>query len=160
MSVGRFFGLVGALLWSPKLQKFLILKRSQEQDFECGIWESGTGRVDQGENFTQALRREMLEELGVDIQIEFIIGTTHFYRGEKIPANEMIGVYYFCTVDDPEEIQVSWEHSEYQWVTIEDAEALFPEGYWLLDIMNRAEEIRSRIPQKLIDYHKKMGFDI
>jgi 8-oxo-dGTP pyrophosphatase MutT (NUDIX family) len=160
MGVGRFLGLVGALIWSPKLHKYLILKRSQDKDFESGVWECGTGRVDQGENFSQALRREMWEELGVDIQIEFIIGTTHFYRGEKIPANEMIGIFYYCSIDDPEKIKVSWEHSEYRWVTYEDAKALLTEGHWLVRLINRAEVIRSLIPEKLIDYHREMGFDI
>lgn len=160
MSVGRFLGMVGALIWSPLLQKYLILKRSPDKDFASDVWECGTGRVDQNENFTQAIHREMEEELGVEIRIDFIIGTTHFYRGEKKPENEMIGVFYFCTIDDPENIQVSWEHSEYRWVSLKEAKSLLPEGNWLVRLISRAEVIRSIIPPQLIDYQRKTGFEI
>ena len=34
------------------------------------------------------------EELGVEVQVEHILGTTHFYRGEQVPDNELVGVIY------------------------------------------------------------------
>ena len=129
-------------------------------DFASNEWECGTGRVDQGESYTLALRREVREELGVDIQIDFIIGTTHFYRGKKIPENEMIGVFYFCSLDDPDAIRVGWEHSTYRWVTPDDAEALLPDGSWLVRLIKRAEFIRSLIPSEIIEYQRKMGLEI
>jgi len=160
MSVGRFLGMVGALIWSPTKQKYLILKRSPNKDFAGNIWECGTGRVDQGENFTQALRREMREEIGMDIQVDFMIGTSHFFRGEKVTENEMIGIFYFCTIEHPGDIRVSWEHSEYRWVTPKDAEALLPEENWLIRLIKRAEMIRLNTPEKLIDYYHQNGFEI
>ena len=67
MVVGRFLGMVGALIWDPSRDRYLILKRSAEKDFAKNIWECGTGRVDQGETFTSALLREMKEELDKDL---------------------------------------------------------------------------------------------
>jgi 8-oxo-dGTP diphosphatase len=160
MSVVRFLGMVGALIWSSSKQKYLILKRSSDKDFGSDVWECGTGRVDQNENFTQALRREIREELSIEVNIDFIIGTTHFYRGEAVPENEMIGVFYFCTLDDPGEIKVSWEHSTYKWVSANEAELFLPKGYWLVRLINRAEFIRSQMPNELIDYQRTMGFEI
>ena len=69
MMIGRFLGMVGALIWDPSEDCYLILKRSSQKDFAQNIWECGTGRVDQGETYTEALRREMKEELGVNINI-------------------------------------------------------------------------------------------
>ena len=81
MDIGRFYGGVGALIWSPRGDVYLLLKRSSKKDYAAGVWECVTGRVDQGEGFEDAIHREVLEELGVKAQIEYFIGTTHFYRG-------------------------------------------------------------------------------
>ena len=160
MSVGRFLGMVGALIWCPSQHKYLIIKRSSEKDFASNVWECGTGRIDQGESYTQALRREVREELGVEILVDFIIGTAHFYRGTKIPENEMIGVFYFCTLEDSGKIQLSWEHSTFRWVTPEEAEEVLPDGFWLLRLIKRAEFLRSFFSPELIKYQRKMGFEI
>ena len=85
MTIGRFCAGIGALIWSPTKEKYLLLRRSPEKDFAPGVWECVTGRVDQGERFEQALHREVREELGIQVQIEFIIGTSHFYRGDPVP---------------------------------------------------------------------------
>ena len=92
MSIGRFFAGVGVLLRCSSDGRYLVLQRSDDKDFGVGAWECVTGRVDQGEGFTDAVRREIREELGVEAQIDFIVGTTHLYRGEPKPENEMVGV--------------------------------------------------------------------
>ncbi len=159
MSVGRFMGMVGAQIWCPNTNRYLILKRSEAKDVGKGAWECGTGRVDQGEDYTTALRREVKEELGVEIQVDFIIGTEHFYRGEALPENEMLGVYYGCSLDDPDSIQLSWEHSEYRWVSLAEAEALFREGYWLLRLIQQSAWLRKILPAALLEYHHTHGFE-
>jgi 8-oxo-dGTP diphosphatase len=159
MSVGRFLGMVGALIWDFSEDRYLIVKRSGEKDYASNVWECGTGRVDQGETFTSALRREVNEELGVDVEIDFVIGTTHFYRGERIPENEMLGIYYSCSLSEPKTIQLSWEHTEYRWVTLEEAEALLSKQNWLVRLMRRAACIRSLTPDCLITYNRRNGLE-
>ena len=159
MVVGRFLGMVGALIWDPSQDRYLILKRSGKKDFARNIWECGTGRVDQGESFTSALMREIKEELDVEIQIDFIIGTTHFYRGEKVPHNEMLGIYYSCRLGEGEVITLSWEHSESRWVTIDEAEALLSRKNWLVRLMERADKIRLLMPKDLVQFHQEFGFE-
>jgi 8-oxo-dGTP diphosphatase len=160
MGIGRFLGMVGALIWCPAKEKYLILKRSDEKDYAGGTWECGTGRVDQGESFSAALLREVREELNVDVEIDFILGTAHFYRGTQTPENEMIGVFYRCSLDDPEAIRTSWEHSEKRWVTVQEALALLPEGYWLSRLIQRAEALRSMVPIDLLVYYRENGFEL
>ena len=150
MSIGRFFAAVAALLWHPADGKYLVLKRTADKDFAAGAWECVTGRVDQGEGFTEALHREVREELGVEVQIDFVIGTMHFHRGEARPENELVGVEYCCSIEDPGAIQTSWEHAEHRWVTAEEAEAIFPAGYWLGELIQRAERIRAQLPPELL----------
>ena len=159
MSVGRFLGMVSAQIWCPSTGKYLILKRSEKKDIGQGTWECGTGRVDQGEDFTTALRREVREELGVEIQVDFIVGTAHFYRGEKIPENEMLGLFYACSLEDPNLIQLSWEHSEFRWVSPAEAELILPEKHWLLKIIRQTVLMRALLPKELIDLHRTQGFE-
>jgi 8-oxo-dGTP diphosphatase len=152
MSIGRFYAMIGALIRDPDSGKYLILRRSAEKDVAAGAWECVTGRVDQGEGFPEALQREVYEEIKVQIQPEFILRTAHFYRGEAIPENEMVGVMYCCTVDDLEAIQISWEHDEARWVTLEEARTLLSEDHWLVELIERAETMRTLMPEKLLAY--------
>jgi 8-oxo-dGTP diphosphatase len=87
MTIGRFYAGIAALIWSPETKQYLLLCRSEQKDYARGAWECVTGRVDQGEGFEDALHREVHEELGVEVQIEHILGTTHFYRGMGYPPN-------------------------------------------------------------------------
>jgi len=162
MAIGRFYAGIAALLWSPERGQYLLLKRSAEKDFGAGCWECVTGRVDQGESFEEAVHREVREELGIAVEIEFIIGTTHFYRGEPVPENELLGVVYYCTVADPGAVTLSWEHSECRWVTPDEAAGLLTADdastRWLLRTIERAEGIRRRLPEGLRRYYRDEGF--
>ncbi|MGD9101200.1 MAG: NUDIX domain-containing protein [Anaerolineae bacterium] len=156
MGIGRFYAMVGALLWCPTDNKYLVLKRSEEKDFAAGTWECVTGRVDQGEGFAQAVHREVREELGVEVQIDFVVGTVHLYRGAARPENEMVGVQYCCSIQDPQAIHKSWEHSEHRWVTAREAGELLPEGHWLGRVIRRAETMRALMPSELLAYYRKV----
>ena len=158
MSIGRFVAAVAALLWNPADDRYLALQRTADKDFAGGAWECVTGRVDQGEGFAEAVRREVREELGVEVQIDFIVGTMHFYRGEATPENELVGVEYCCSLEDPGAIQTSWEHTEHRWITAGEAEALFPKGYWLGELIGRAERIRALLPPELLEAYRE-GFE-
>ena len=165
MNIGRFYGGVGALIHSPRTNKYLLLKRSESKDFAPGAWECVTGRVDQGEGFEDAVQREVFEELGVsDIVVEFIIGTTHFYRGAVDPKNELIGVVYGCALDEATPVRLSREHSEYRWLSVVEIDALLaasdPSTQWLRRVVERAEVIRSHLSDTLVHYYKHNGFEL
>jgi 8-oxo-dGTP diphosphatase len=152
--------MVSALIWRQTDGKYLLLQRSQAKDFAAGQWECLTGRLEQGESFLQDVRREAWEELGLEVQIEFVLGTTHFYRGDAIPENEMVGVHYGCSIQDPTGIQLSDEHSASRWVTVEEAIALFPTGHWLRELIARAEVVRGLMSQELLQFYHNDSFEI
>lgn len=163
MSLGRFYGGIAALIWSPYTEKYLLLRRSEHKDFGRGIWECVTGRVDQGEGFEDALHREVHEELDVQVQVDYILGTTHFYRGDPIPDNELVGVVYLCSLDDPASIHISAEHSEFRWLSAKEALELLsaadPSTQWAHRVFERAELIRPLLPKKLVSFQHQEGFD-
>ena len=162
LEVGRFLGGIAALIYDSKTERYLLLKRSSEKDYGAGIWECVTGRVDQGESFEDALYREVREEVGLAVRAAFIIGTTHFYRGEERPENELLGVVYGCEVVGETAVQMSQEHSEYRWATLKDVQALQNSTnrseWWLVRVVERADYLRKMLPDEIITFQKSHSF--
>jgi len=163
MPIGRFHAGIGALIWSPETRQYLLLRRSRDKDYAPGAWECITGRVDQEEGFEDALHREVLEELGVEVQAEYILGTTHFYRGLPDPENELVGVVYLCTLPASISIHIDAEHSEYRWLDAAQAldflSAPDPSTQWLRRVIQRAEAILPMLPENLVEFQRSTGFE-
>lgn len=160
MPVGRFLGGISALIRHPDNDTYLILRRSAQKDVGAGHWECVTGRVDQGEGFETALHREVREELGVEITAEFIIATTHFYRGDPLPENELLGVHVCCTIADPDAITISHEHDAHRWATAEEVHDLLGPDHWLTQVIQRAEALRARMPADLRAFLRTHSLEI
>lgn len=161
---GRFLGGVAGLVRSMQDGRYLLLRRSENKSFAPGAWECVTGRVQQGEGFEQALHREIREEIGVDVTIEAIVGTTHFYRGPETAEYELLGVVYLCTLSEVEAVQIGPEHSTFAWVTAADARKMLREDHpseaWLLRVLDRAEVLRSWLPEELLRVARFSGFEL
>ncbi len=163
MSIGKFLGGVGALIYNPADNTYLMLQRSASKDVGAGKWECVTGRVDQGEGFEQAVIREVHEEIGVEIQLDMLIGTTHFYRGEAIDDNELIGVFYGAHLSDPNAtIQISDEHAQFLWMTPQEiTDTLSDKAHaWIIHLVQRDQLLRKWLPQTLIGIFHAEGFEI
>jgi len=166
-TIGRFLAGIGALVWDPDEDKYLLLKRSDQKDFAAGSWECVTGRVDQGEGFEDALYREVREETGLEVRPFYILGTTHFYRGEPRPEHELVGVIYCCTIveqdDSNYQVTLTSEHSEYCWLAAEQIFDLLglddPTEHWLSLVIDRAEKVKGLLPAELIAQNKIEGFE-
>ncbi|MEM7336185.1 MAG: NUDIX domain-containing protein [Chloroflexota bacterium] len=148
--IGKFIAGISALIWSPKRQKYLLLRRAKTKDFGAGGWECVTGRVDQGEGFPEAAVREVKEELCIDVKLDFLIDTVHFYRGEPVPENELLGVVYHCTYDERVPFTMSDEHDAFEWVTAVEAQQKLPAAHWLLPHLQRAEILRHKLPSDIL----------
>ncbi len=164
MAIGRFYGGIAALVWSPESDHYLLLRRSADKDYAAGVWECVTGRVDQGEGFEDALRREVREELGVEVQIELILGTTHFYRGAPYSENELIGVVCLCSLEDPDAVRTSPEHSEHRWLSAGEAFDLLdagdPSTQWMRRVLQRAEALKAITPPELRALFRQQGVEL
>jgi 8-oxo-dGTP pyrophosphatase MutT (NUDIX family) len=118
--IGRFMVGVGCLLEHTPTGKILCVRRDGS-NFQKGEWEITYGRIDQHEELYEALRREAFEETGVtDFEIKRLLRVWHFYRGEKSSETEIFGFTFHC-VTDKLDVQLSLEHSEYAWLTPEEA---------------------------------------
>jgi 8-oxo-dGTP diphosphatase len=106
-----------------KDNKFLLTKR-QSPKKEWNKWQFPGGEVEFGETLHQALKREMLEEIGCEIQIVkkqpkvFEI----FRLSDKFHA---IFFVYLCQLSDKNcKIKLDKEASAHQWFTIEEIYSL------------------------------------
>jgi 8-oxo-dGTP diphosphatase len=166
MSIGRFRAGVGAVIWSPGRNAYLLLQRAPDKDFAPGAWECVTGRVDQGEDFETALRREVREELGrtFAVEVDFIIGTSHFYRGPETADHELLGVIYHCSPVGTTSIELSVEHSRYRWVPANEVQAELredePAEAWLKRTLARAAALRDLLPPALLRLNHRTGFEL
>jgi 8-oxo-dGTP pyrophosphatase MutT (NUDIX family) len=160
MSIGRFLVGVAAVIWNPKSGKYLLLRRAASKDFGAGMWECVTGRVDQGESFTQAFLREVREEVGGEARLEFFIGTEHFYRGHPSPENELLSLICACILADPEAIEMSDEHDAYRWLTAAEISQFLPADHWLLPAITRAEWLRTHLPEAVRASFWEHGLEI
>ena len=92
---------------------YLLAKRNRDK--YMGLkWEFPGGKVEQNETFKEALSREILEELNVNIQI-------HKKVAEERYQDEEINIalhYYMCSLID-NDIVLS-EHEAIEWVKKQD----------------------------------------
>ena len=159
MPVGRYIAMVGFLVWRHGDGRYLLLKRSEAKDFEPGEWETGSGRLEQGEGFAEALRRESREELGIELRAECIVGTTHFYRGEPEPGNELVGVILGCSVPDETKLILSEEHIDCKWMTADEARNFLQRDHWLSSLIDQANKFRQSIPSTMREFYQTGDFE-
>jgi 8-oxo-dGTP diphosphatase len=104
-----------------KDNKLLILKR--KNDPYKGRWDLPGGYMSADEYPEQAIKREMKEELGVDVKVNFI----KYFPGSSVWKEKVFSVLGFFYLGDigNQEIKLNGENSEYEWIPIND---LLPEN--------------------------------
>jgi len=112
--------------------KFLILK------YGLGHWDFPKGNVEKGESELETVKREVLEETGID-KIEIIDGfkerVGYYYRmkGNLIYKT----VNYYLARTDQKEVKLSYEHEDYAWVTVDEA-LKYIKHKNSIDVLNKA----------------------
>ncbi len=73
----------GALIINDK-NETLLIKRNPKSQNEAGFWSKPGGTVEFNENVEDAVKREIKEELGVDIELVKFLGfTNHIIKSEN-----------------------------------------------------------------------------
>jgi len=102
--------------------KFLVLKRSDDTKIYPGIWQMITGTIETHEHTKDTVLREMKEETGLTPNKIYSIpriNTFYFAVSDKICMSPV-----FLTIVDNKDVKISREHSEYKWLSFEEAEKL------------------------------------
>ena len=103
--------------------KYLILKRSPYDPVYASHWDFPGGKLEQGENTYDALKREVKEETGLDVEV----GKPEFVFSEN-PKNWVCFICYNCKARAGK-IKLSNEHTEYRWAGREEILKLRTENY-------------------------------
>jgi len=96
--------------------KYLMISESK-----FTFWRVPGGRVEENETDKQTLKREMMEELGIEINIGRFLGEGRDYvelNGEKM-VSRLIH-YYECTIKSGKPVKKEATIKKMQWKTLEE----------------------------------------
>ena len=102
------FDVVAAII--IKKDKFFIAQRNRNKHMGLS-WEFPGGKVEEGESFEMALKREIKEELNIEIDIKNKLGEEN-YQDDKINVKLH---YYICSLDNG--VITLSEHEDSAWIT-------------------------------------------
>ena len=105
-----------------KDDKFLTMKRSEKKIAGPNIWEALSGRVDLGEDPYEAVKREILEECSLEVEVDK--RPIDLYMSKRLGSPMLLIVYRANYLS--KEVVLSEEHSEYKWASLEEFEAVTP----------------------------------
>lgn len=96
--------------------KYLTILRSATDPSRPLTWDLPGGNIEEGEDLHENMKREIFEETGIVLdQFKiFDVGSAINGRGEY-----SVQIAYTGNVENPE-IKLSYEHSDYRWVTKEE----------------------------------------
>lgn len=117
--------------------KILLLKVRSKSSHDANKWEIPGGKVKKGEFFDEALRREYLEETGLEIIIESLYNViqnnyTACKTNEEIKSIQLI----MKVTAESDEVIISEEHDDYKWFTKKEVCRLIDENKLTRAAMN------------------------
>ncbi len=125
-----------AILFDPMIQKFLLVKDSKPGREEN--WGFIGGRIDAGEEPAAAFEREIREEAGHALKYEIVGVVDTEAIGQPGKQTLMQG---FLVLYRGGAITLSDEHSEYQWQTREEVQAVSDYRPWVKRFVETAANI-------------------
>jgi 8-oxo-dGTP diphosphatase len=113
--------------------KIFMAKRAATKAFLPNIYELPGGHVEWGEEITTALKREIMEELGMKIKVgTAFYAFTYLKKAENIHSVEVIYLAQFT--DDINKLKPKpKDHSEYIWVSKQELPKIASNNKYPLD---------------------------
>lgn len=107
----------------------LLLVRSGIDSHAPGRYDFPGGGVDQGEDLAAAASRELFEETGIDIPgAKLIPAYAHTDLDPK--GEESINRIFFIGRTTEQEVKLSFEHSEFMWVPLDQAIEIYDHFFY------------------------------
>lgn len=116
-----------AFIWREEngVKQVFLARRADTKKFLPGAWELPGGHIDYGEDMRVGLAREVMEELGMHVNIGEVLDV--FTYMNEVKKSHSIEVIYFAQFIDPlEDSQVNPEdHSDYRWFAEEELSQIY-----------------------------------
>lgn len=100
-------------------RKLLITQRSLNDKFMPGAWGIPAGKIEFGEELSDAAHRELFEETGLDIIELKMIGESMFLSNYKGIETHNIQINYLAYVKS-DKVKLDNASKNYKWLDIED----------------------------------------
>lgn len=109
--------------------KYLLLKIRSKSSHDAGRWEIPGGKVKKCEYFDNALKREYLEETGLEVDVDSLLNVvrrdyTACKTNEDVKSIQLI-MKVTCKSD---EVTISEEHDDYGWFGFDEIEEMISNG--------------------------------
>ncbi|MCC7160655.1 NUDIX domain-containing protein [Candidatus Nomurabacteria bacterium] len=120
------------VLLKNKDGKYLVLQRSEEKYPGVGAkWDIPGGRINPGFSLMENLKREVMEETGLEITGEpKLITAQDILKTDK----HVVRLTYLGFADG--EVKLSDEHKEYKWLSLEDLKNLEPMDRYFKEVLS------------------------
>lgn len=97
--------------------KILLLLRSRPSKGKHGYWELPGGRMNLGERYEDAVKREVFEETGLKISV---VRPLTVFDAKRDADTQVVGITFLCTLEGEDmNIILSDEHLESEWVSFD-----------------------------------------
>lgn len=111
-----------------KDDKALIAKRALTKKFLPGKYELPGGHIEFGETVEDGLRRELMEELQIDVEIEMPFYVFTYMTNGNTKHNVEID-YFAHLKDENQEVKINPnDHSEYKWISEDEVAKYYENG--------------------------------
>lgn len=95
-------------------EKGILLLKRADSDEHGGMWESPGGGIDSGEDSTSAVIREVKEETGLDVTVEY--QHTLEFSDDAVQGKKYLAKLFKATSIDGDISLTPDEHSKHEWV--------------------------------------------
>ncbi|PIR93514.1 hypothetical protein COT99_00415 [Candidatus Falkowbacteria bacterium CG10_big_fil_rev_8_21_14_0_10_43_10] len=117
--MSMFYKIHGVRIIIRNKNKILVLKRADSDKSDSNLWDIPGGKIEQGESIDDAIKREVLEEIGVAMP-PVILKDLHGLIFEDFDdVNKLVIAVFFCDIPSIN-IHLNPEHSEYEWIDVKE----------------------------------------
>jgi dihydroneopterin triphosphate diphosphatase len=101
--------------------RILVLQRNKNTS--RGLWSLIMGRLEKGESAAEAIRREIAEETGIEVETLYTTGCVDTYFNAGANSIEMMPIFAAPFAKEPK-VTLDHEHLAYRWLSFAEAIAL------------------------------------
>ncbi len=102
--------------------KILLIQRAKNDRNNANLWELPGGKLDEGQDISHALEREVLEETGLLINP---VSRSAYFESLVISSGPYIGLPYIVIIGisllEEGKVKLSEEHQDFVWVELKNA---------------------------------------
>lgn len=115
-SAPRLFVATKAFIYNDKGQVLVLRESNKYADgTNAGAYDVPGGRVKPGENHIESLKREVMEETGLVVDVEAPFSTNEWSPTVRGELWQIIGIFYRCKPKS-DQIKLSADHDDYKWI--------------------------------------------